>query len=254
MASQTEERHATEESASVVTAELPADGFALAETFRAVPDARFECEEVVETGEQTVMPLLWAYTDERVSLERAFADDPSVAAVSLIEAFDGKLLYRMEWATEAHFVFKVLTNAHATVLEASGGGSTWTLRILYPTRESLSDTHQFCQDHKLEWAVRSIRELDDEQLGQLELTAKQRETLVTAHELGYFEVPRGTDLDALAGELGISHQALSERIRRANKALIQAVLVPEPPLDEPGAIPSSLRNSEGSRQSDSPGQ
>ena len=230
--SQLQESYEVGESASVVTAEIPADGFALAETFRAVPDASFECEGVVETGEQTVMPLLWAYSNDKASLERAFADDPSVETASLVEAFEGKFLYRMEWATETHFVLDVLTNSQATMLKASGGGSTWTLQVLYPTRESLSTTHQFCQDRELKLTVRSIRELDGEQVGQLGLTAKQRETLLTAHERGYFEVPRKTDLDTLAEELGISHQALSERIRRANKTLIQTVLVTDSPSDE----------------------
>jgi predicted DNA binding protein len=46
------------------------------------------------------------------------------------------------------------------------------------------------------------------------LTARQRETLRLAHERGYFEIPREVTLDDLADELGVSNQAVSERLRR----------------------------------------
>ena len=40
-------------------------------------------------------------------------------------------------------------------------------------------------------------------------------------ERGYFDVPRQVDAQALAEELGISHQAFSEQIRRATGTMIQ---------------------------------
>ncbi len=56
------------------------------------------------------------------------------------------------------------------------------------------------------------------------LTEKQRHTLEVALELGYFETPRDITLKELAAELDITHQALSERLRRATAALATAAL------------------------------
>lgn len=56
------------------------------------------------------------------------------------------------------------------------------------------------------------------------LTDKQREALLTAFKRGYHEIPRDTTSSDLADELGISHQALSERFRRAYRHLVESEL------------------------------
>jgi AcrR family transcriptional regulator len=53
------------------------------------------------------------------------------------------------------------------------------------------------------------------------LTDAQREALVTAHEMGYFEVPRDTSLADVAEAVGVSEPSLSERLRRANANLVE---------------------------------
>jgi hypothetical protein len=52
------------------------------------------------------------------------------------------------------------------------------------------------------------------------MTDAQREALLTAHEMGYYEVPRATSLEAVAAELGVTAPSLSERLRRANANLV----------------------------------
>lgn len=52
------------------------------------------------------------------------------------------------------------------------------------------------------------------------LTDRQRAALTTAHEMGYFEVPRAASLDDVAAELGITASSLSERLRRAQAQLV----------------------------------
>lgn len=68
---------------------------------------------------------------------------------------------------------------------------------------------------------------------QLGLTPEQYETLVAAVEHGYFEIPREVSMQDLAEELGVSHQALSERLRRAYETLVTAELDvnPDSPTD-----------------------
>jgi predicted DNA binding protein len=61
--------------------------------------------------------------------------------------------------------------------------------------------------------------------GRYGLTDQQYDALTAACEAGYFAVPRETDLDELSDDLGISHQALSERIRRGTEALVTETLL-----------------------------
>lgn len=53
------------------------------------------------------------------------------------------------------------------------------------------------------------------------LTEKQRDTVELALDNGYYDRPRETDLADLAGTLGISRSAVSQRIRAAEITLIK---------------------------------
>ncbi|WP_227377759.1 helix-turn-helix domain-containing protein [Haladaptatus halobius] len=56
------------------------------------------------------------------------------------------------------------------------------------------------------------------------LTDTQRETLLSAVDYGYFEIPRESSLAELATQLGISQNAASERIRCGVKQLVTETL------------------------------
>jgi hypothetical protein len=68
------------------------------------------------------------------------------------------------------------------------------------------------------------RTADEDTANDYGLSDKQRQTLLHAVERGYYEVPRETDLDVLAEEMNISHQAASERLRRAISILVEHTL------------------------------
>jgi predicted DNA binding protein len=53
------------------------------------------------------------------------------------------------------------------------------------------------------------------------LTDRQREALLAALEHGYYDTPRETTLSALAGELGVAKSTLSERLHRAEEAVVR---------------------------------
>lgn len=57
------------------------------------------------------------------------------------------------------------------------------------------------------------------------LTDRQREALLTAHEMGYFDIPRGARLQEVASELGITSSSLSERLRRAQSQVVESQFV-----------------------------
>lgn len=73
-----------------------------------------------------------------------------------------------------------------------------------------------------------------EDLGlEFSLTDVQRETLLAAHETGYFEVPREATLGDLAEQLGVTDTAASQRLRRGMATLVAATLASSERPDHP---------------------
>jgi acylphosphatase len=60
------------------------------------------------------------------------------------------------------------------------------------------------------------------------LTDKQREALVLAFTLGYFDTPRKISSEQLAKKLGIVHSTLAVHLRRAERRLLSEVLSTKP--------------------------
>jgi hypothetical protein len=222
----------TSQMATIVRGSLPADDFALRESLSSLPDVEFEVEQIVKTGDEAVMPLLWVRGAETETIEEAFANDASVRDPSLLLDMDEQQLYRMEWVAQVEVVLQMLTSAEATVTDAYGAGETWYLRVLYPTRDSLSSTVEFCETNGVSFEIERIRELEGEPAGRYGLSDGQYEALTAAANYGYYNVPRDADLQAVAEELGVSHQALSERMRRGTLALIEDTLLLGPQSDE----------------------
>lgn len=220
------------EMATIVKGSLPADEFALYECLSTLPDVEFEVEQIVESGEEVVMPLLWVRGADPDVIEEAFEIDPSVRDPSLLIEIEGEQLYRMEWVGKVQLVLQMLTNSQATVMDAYGADEAWYLRVLYPTRESLSKTSDYCNANGLTFDVRMIRELEGEPAGRYGLSEGQYDVLTEAAERGFYEVPREITLEELADEFDISHQALSERMRRGTLALIEDALLIGPRSDE----------------------
>lgn len=56
------------------------------------------------------------------------------------------------------------------------------------------------------------------------LTDRQRDVLETAHDLGYFDVPRQASLDEVAATLGLDRSTVSEHLQRAERNLFESLL------------------------------
>lgn len=55
------------------------------------------------------------------------------------------------------------------------------------------------------------------------LTARQREVVATARDLGYYEVPREATLDDVADALGVAASTVSDHLRKAESAVMAGV-------------------------------
>lgn len=222
---ETPETPVTDTDASTMRVALPAAEFALADLFERVPDARVECDSAVANPADHA--LLTVRTDERErAIDSAVRSGPSVAAADCFgECADG-WTYRVRWEGRPHRLIQRLVAADVTLLSMRGWNGEWQLRLLAPNREGISQAYDIMDELGCGAECRSITSFDGEDGGSPRsgLTDDQRETLVEAFEAGYYNIPRDVTAEDVADKLGISHQALSERLRRAYPQLIKTAL------------------------------
>lgn len=211
---------------TIAEIEIPASEFALRETFRSLPDLDFEVERVVAHDHDRVMPFVWVESAgaDVEEVERVLAGDPSVDNVRVLDDFGSRFLLQMDWIADIPLVHAIIDQG-ATILSANGTADEWILRVLFPDRELLSKTHEQAVDDDLTMEILNIYGLENNRHAKFGLTEEQHETLLAAFERGYFSVPRDITLNEFADELDVSHQALSERLRRAHYNLIKNGLV-----------------------------
>ena len=172
-----------------------------------------------------VMPYVWVTNDDREGIETALSEDPSIDDFRLIADLDGEWLYQMNWIDHIDTLVQILVEEEGSVLAADGDNTWWRLRVLFPERDSLSRTYDYCRESDLTFDIHRIYQLDDGRKGRFGLTDEQQDTLEAAFERGYFDVPQGITLTDLAAELDISHQALSERLRRGEKSVLKNTVI-----------------------------
>lgn len=219
--------------AVLVTAAIPCEEFALAETFSRVPEASFQCESTIECGE-SVLPLLWARSTREEELDAALRDDSTTERVTLLTDTGERRLYRLRWTSHVRFPVNLLTSDGATILDMAANSWKWTARMLFPSRRALSETVELCEEYDISLELKKISHVGKQASGQYGLTTTQYDSLRLAAERGYYNIPRSAKLDDLAAEAGISHQAYSERLRRATGSLVEQTLLDTSPAKHGG--------------------
>lgn len=215
--------------ATIIQAEISASEFALSETLNTCSDVTVECEQFVSQPDDKVLPLVWVRTTTPERFEAALDQDDTVGSYTRIAGTETEWLYEMSWNGNIKLIVQMLTTEGAVILDTRGSSEGWHLRVLFPERDNIRTTLDFCSTHNLSIDIHTIRNFDDGDADQgsirAGLTAAQYEALSLAYQRGYFSVPRAIDLESLADEVGVSHQALSERLRRGHATLIGETLM-----------------------------
>ncbi|MEY7851601.1 bacterio-opsin activator domain-containing protein [Natrarchaeobius sp. A-rgal3] len=209
------------------------DDFALNRALTAAPQMVVEIEQVVATMEDRVMPYFWVTGGDHSEFETAFHEDESVTDATPIDEVDDARLYRAEWTQNVETIVYAYVELGATILQAIGRDENWELRMRFDDRNSLSQFQDFCADNGISYELNRIQEQEQPMASaQYDLTTKQRETLVTALEAGYYEVPQAVTMGELADRMDVSQQALSKRFHAAHRNLITSTLTFTHPDDE----------------------
>lgn len=203
---------------------VPTDSFALAETFQRSPETVIEIERVVATDE-LMTPYFWVSGEGREDFPTAAEADPSIQDLTQVDSFGEADLYRADWTENVDTILHAYTQYGATIFEATGTANIWELRLRFDSRGNLREFQTYCVENGFAFDLQRLHDLAHPMTaGQYGLTDKQRDALVTAWETGYFETPRQSTLAEVADQLGISQQALSNRLRRGQQTLIPSTL------------------------------
>ena len=191
-----------------------------------VPAMQLELVKEVGTDPERPYLFFWAHGDDFETFEEGLAADPTVATYRVYTEFEDEVLYQVQADGETAVVgYPVWVDAGADQLQATYLDGWWHVRMRFPDRATLSDIHGWCKEHDVEFDLERIY-TDPGHDGASNLTDPQREVLRVALKLGYFEVPRQSSMDEVADALGISEQAVSERLRRGHKKLVARHLLP----------------------------
>lgn len=207
---------------TIVDASIAAEEFALHDTLTEHPTARFEIARAIATNSEEVMPFLWASGAPVAELEASLRADPTTRNVELVSRFDDESLFQVSWTARVHTPFHALIGADgAALLDASTNGTEWRFCLVYPDAVAIDAVSEECDELELDLDVDHVYPLSNAfTRDHFELTEKQYETILAAYEAGYYEIPRQIKLKELARELDVSHQALSERLRRGHQVLM----------------------------------
>jgi predicted DNA binding protein len=188
---------------------------------------------VAYTGIVPPLVRLQAPASSTRAIESAFTADPAISSYQRLtddsddaEATstpDGhgseQRLYYVDWI-DNRSVLGQLVERNGTVTSATLDEGGWHVTLTFPTHEDLSTAYEAWETN--DWKIYVDRIVADIEVftETTGLTDEQYQAMERAVEMGYYDIPRRITLEELAAELDISHQALSERLRRANRNLI----------------------------------
>lgn len=98
---------------------IPADAFALQQTFETLPGVTIELERLATHSREWIMPFMWT-TDEPVEeVEHALRQDPSIEEVEEIGADEDTGQFMVEWEEDVQQLVDQIVNQHGIMQEAA---------------------------------------------------------------------------------------------------------------------------------------
>lgn len=137
-------------------------------------------------------------------------------------------LYEVSWDVDPALL-ETMDETGVHLRRAVGWDERWRLTLFAPEQSNLSAFGSAAAERSIPVTLERLTRPRPPTGGPVDvLTRTQREALQTAHEAGYFEVPRAVTLEELGQQLGVSRQAASSLLRRGTQALLEATFADRP--------------------------
>ncbi|WP_435361169.1 bacterio-opsin activator domain-containing protein [Haloarchaeobius sp. DFWS5] len=200
---------------------LTHESLALSNVVATHPDVDIEITAQAPGTMQEWLLFFTAGETDFTEFESSILTDPTVAEPSLVSVLDDHRVYRVRVESGIH-VAGVLADLGFRVLQIESDGEGWRFRVQGPNQRRLATFFEYCEEAGIGYTLDRLYETTTTtDLAQPASTpTPYQDTLELAHEGGYFEVPRRMTLDDLAGELDISRQTASERVRHGVQSLL----------------------------------
>lgn len=202
----------------------------LAATLEQVPDGTIELRGYSTFESGAVGLQYWVDAADAAEFEAGLRDDPTVEDFTVLVREDDRALYqtRLTEAGRERSIIPLLGEYGVELVDGHRNERNWAVRLRFPTDSAFRDFVGACRARDdVSLSLDSIYRKEQYDTDEYPLTSSQREALVTALERGYFDIPRQTTLEDIADQLGVSDQAVSERLRRAQKQVFERVLADE---------------------------
>jgi predicted DNA binding protein len=185
---------------------------------------RDEVERVAAHSTKWVMPCLWVSGPDFDAVDEALAADPDVDDIVQTDEFDSEKYYRMKWTDAVNRRIDTFLDKEGSILDASVTADGWRVRIRFASRDQFQKFRNHFRGRSYSFDLLSMTEPGAPRQMSAEVTPDQRDALVLAVECGYYDVPREASTRVLADELGTSHQAVSELLRRGVTNLVRSTI------------------------------
>lgn len=207
----------------IVEVRVEGETFELGRILQPPDDTRLVLDHL--EGEVPGTLPVWAYGRRADAVTTTARVREPVEDLRSIGRFPGRNLYALEWDPEADQLLAGVGSVGGSLLRGEVDEGDWTLAVRFPSRDALSRFREHCGDHGIDVAVE--RRYDPDPAGRTDygLTDRQRETLELAVDSGYYDIPRETTTQDLGEALGVSDQAVTERLRRGIGRLVDATLL-----------------------------
>lgn len=183
-------------------------------------------------GDAAATGVSWGGGDgSTVTEELTMSADADPEGMTPVFSDGDRSVYRFERPAEQSCVCEVIERFGSPIRDVRAEDGTLLLSFyakdVATLREVVGALRETADGVSLERLTRSAETDGNGDLVLVDrdaLTDRQHEVLATAHELGYFERPRGANATEVAAELGISRSTFAEHLASAQSKLLDAVL------------------------------
>ena len=215
----------------IVEFDVRATDFELGRVLAVPGRGRIKLQEMIPLGDQ-VIPLIWLYETDSDDFVDTVRSHDGVERLTEFDETSDRILYALYWDMSRDELLSAISGQEGYLLKGSGSSGTWSLQVRFPDHESLPEFDDGCREEGISLTISAVYNPTPPDAREwYGLSTPQRETLLLALGEGYYEIPRQISTKELGDALGISDQAVTERLRRAIRTLSQNTILSEEQME-----------------------